>query len=87
MAVSETEADGGYRVRVVDEAGTVVVELDGVLEAAAIGMPHEKSGEVVKLYVVRTDPSVTEDVPADAFWSLSICSWMVPTCTATVRLV
>jgi NAD(P)-dependent dehydrogenase (short-subunit alcohol dehydrogenase family) len=29
MAVSETEAEGWYRVRVVDEAGTVVVELDG----------------------------------------------------------
>jgi long-chain acyl-CoA synthetase len=43
-----------------NEIEGVVVEMDGVLEAAAIGMPHEKSGEVVKLFVVRTDPSLCE---------------------------
>ena len=32
----------------------------GVLEAAAIGVPDEKSGEAVKLFVVRNDPAVTE---------------------------
>lgn len=31
-----------------------------VLEVAAIGIPHEKSGEVVKVYVVKKDPSLTE---------------------------
>ncbi len=31
-----------------------------VLEAAAIGVPDEKSGEVVKVYVVKKDPSLTE---------------------------
>ena len=35
--------------------------MEGILEAAAIGIPDEKSGEVVKLYVVRNDPSVTEE--------------------------
>jgi len=43
-----------------NEIEGVVVEMDGVLEAAAIGIPDEKSGEVVKLFVVRSDPSVTE---------------------------
>ena len=43
-----------------NEIENVVVEMDGVLEAAAIGKPDEKSGEVVKLFVVRTDPNVTE---------------------------
>lgn len=43
------------------EIESVVVELDGVLEAAAIGMPDEKSGEAVKLYVVRKDDSVTSE--------------------------
>ena len=43
-----------------NEVENVVVELDGVLEAAAIGVPDERSGEVVKLFVVRTDASVTE---------------------------
>jgi len=44
-----------------NEIESVVVELDGVLEAAAIGQPDEKSGEVVKLFVVRSDPSLTEE--------------------------
>jgi long-chain acyl-CoA synthetase len=44
-----------------NEVESVAVEIDGVLEAAAIGEPDEKSGEVVKLYVVRRDESVTEE--------------------------
>jgi long-chain acyl-CoA synthetase len=44
-----------------NEIESVAVELDGVLEAAAIGIPDEKSGEAVKLYVVRKDESVTEE--------------------------
>jgi long-chain acyl-CoA synthetase len=43
-----------------NEIENVVVELDGVLEAAAIGVPDERSGEVVKIFAVRTDSSVTE---------------------------
>jgi len=43
-----------------NEIENVIVELDGVLEAAAIGIPHERSGEVVKVFVVRTDNSITE---------------------------
>jgi long-chain acyl-CoA synthetase len=38
----------------------VVVRHPGVLEAAAIGVPDEHSGEVVKLFVVKKDPSLTE---------------------------
>jgi long-chain acyl-CoA synthetase len=44
-----------------NEIEGVVVEMDSVLEAAAIGIPDDKSGEIVKLYVVRNDPSVTAD--------------------------
>jgi long-chain acyl-CoA synthetase len=44
-----------------NEIESVAVEVDGVLEAAAIGEPDEKSGEVVKLYVVRRDESVTAE--------------------------
>ena len=43
-----------------NEIENIVVELDGVLEAAAIGLPDERSGEIVKLFVVRKDDSVTE---------------------------
>ena len=32
-----------------------------VLEVAAIGIPDEHSGEVVKIFVVKRDPSLTED--------------------------
>lgn len=39
-----------------------VVALHGkVLEVAAIGEPHEVSGEVVKICVVKRDPSLTKD--------------------------
>ena len=43
-----------------NEIENVVVEMDGILEAAAIGIPDERSGEVVKIFAVRTDPNVTE---------------------------
>ena len=33
----------------------------GVLEAAAIAVPDDKTGEAVKLFVVRRDPALTED--------------------------
>lgn len=32
-----------------------------VLEVAAIGQPSESSGEVVKIYVVKNDSSLTKD--------------------------
>ena len=44
-----------------NEIEGVAVEMEGILEAAAIGIADEKSGEVVKLYVVRNNPSVTEE--------------------------
>ena len=36
------------------------VEMDGILEAAAIGVEDERSGEVVKIFAVKTDKSITE---------------------------
>ena len=43
-----------------NEIENVVVEMDGILEAAAIGLEDERSGEIVKLFAVRSDPNVTE---------------------------
>jgi long-chain acyl-CoA synthetase len=43
-----------------NEIENVVVEIDGILEAAAIGIPDERSGETVKVFAVRKDDSVTE---------------------------
>ena len=44
-----------------NEIEGLVVEMDGVLEAAAVGVPDEKSGEAVKLFIVRKDPAVSAD--------------------------
>jgi long-chain acyl-CoA synthetase len=43
-----------------NEVEAVAAAHPGVLEAAAIAMPDEHSGEVVALYVVRKDPNLTE---------------------------
>jgi long-chain acyl-CoA synthetase len=43
-----------------NEVESVVVTHPGVLEAAAIAQPDERSGEVVALFVVKKDPKVTE---------------------------
>jgi long-chain acyl-CoA synthetase len=43
-----------------NEVESVVVEHPGVLEAAAVAQPDEHSGEVVVLFVVRKDPTLTE---------------------------
>ena len=43
-----------------NEIEDVVTMHPGVLEAAAIGVPDERSGEAVKVIVVRKDPQLTE---------------------------
>lgn len=43
------------------EIEQVVSTLDGVLECAAVGIPDAKSGEAVKLFVVRKESSLAED--------------------------
>jgi len=43
-----------------NEIENVVVEMDGILEAAAIGIPDDKSGEAVKVFAVQSDDSVSE---------------------------
>jgi long-chain acyl-CoA synthetase len=48
-----------------NELEDVVARLPGVLEVAAVGVPDEHSGEVPKLFVVKKDPSLTEDMIRD----------------------
>jgi len=43
-----------------NEVEDVVASLPGVLECAVIGVPDDKSGEAVKLVVVKKDPALTE---------------------------
>src|SRR3546814_9599658 len=41
--------------------------MPGVLEVAAVGVPDEKSGEAVKLVIVKKDPALTaEQIKAHA---------------------
>jgi long-chain acyl-CoA synthetase len=44
-----------------NEVEDVVAMLDGVLECAVVGVPDEKTGEAVKLVIVRKDPGLTEE--------------------------
>jgi long-chain acyl-CoA synthetase len=50
-----------------NEVEGVVAMMPGVLEVAAVGVPDAKSGEAVKVIIVRKDPSLTaEQVKAHA---------------------
>ncbi len=42
------------------ELEDVVAQLDGVLECACVGVPDPKTGEAVKLVIVKKNPSLTE---------------------------
>jgi long-chain acyl-CoA synthetase len=44
-----------------NEVEDVVAAMPGVLEVAAIGIADDKTGEAVKLVVVKKDPAITED--------------------------
>ncbi len=44
-----------------NEVEEVIVGHPKVFEAAAIGVPNEHSGEVVKLFIVKSDQSLTEE--------------------------
>jgi long-chain acyl-CoA synthetase len=43
-----------------NEVEDVVAQMPGVMECAVVGVPDEKSGEAVKLVIVKKDPSLTE---------------------------
>ena len=43
-----------------NEIEDVLTQMDGVLEAAAVGVLDAKAGEAVKLVIVKKDPSLTE---------------------------
>jgi acyl-CoA synthetase (AMP-forming)/AMP-acid ligase II len=43
------------------ELENVISLCDGVLECAVIGVPDTKQGEAIKVYVVRSDPTLSED--------------------------
>ena len=44
-----------------NEIEDVMATHPGVVECAAVGVPDEKSGEAVKVFVVRQDPALTAE--------------------------
>jgi long-chain acyl-CoA synthetase len=44
-----------------NEIEDVVAQCPGVMEVACVGVPDEKSGEAVKLYIVKKDPDLAVD--------------------------
>ena len=44
-----------------NEVEDVIAMMPGVLEVAAVGVPDEKSGEAVKVVIVRKDPTLTSE--------------------------
>jgi long-chain acyl-CoA synthetase len=48
-----------------NEVEDVVAKLPGVMECAVVGVPDEKTGEAVKLVIVKKDPALTEQQVRD----------------------
>ena len=44
-----------------NEIEDVVAQCPGVLEVACVGLPDEKTGEMVKVFIVKKDPALTEE--------------------------
>jgi acyl-CoA synthetase (AMP-forming)/AMP-acid ligase II len=44
-----------------NELENVISLCPGVVECAAIGVPDEKQGEAIKVFVVKNDPTLSED--------------------------
>jgi len=60
-----------------NEIEDVVASNDKVLEVGAVGIPNESSGEVVKIFVVKKDDSLTEE-ELIAFCKENLTGYKVP---------
>ena len=59
-----------------NEIENAVQSMEGVLEVAAVGVDDDESGEVVKLFIVKKDPALTEkDVMAHCEDRLTRYKW------------
>ncbi len=48
-----------------NELEQVISMCPGVVECAAIGVPDEKQGEAIKVFIIKSDPALTEDEVAN----------------------
>lgn len=60
-----------------NEVEAAAVEHPDIIEAGAIGIPHERSGEAVKLFVVSRNPALTEEAVI-AFCRDRLSAYKVP---------
>jgi long-chain acyl-CoA synthetase len=60
-----------------NEIEGVVAQCPGVLEVACVGIPDEKTGELVKIYVVKKDPELTEQA-VKAFCKENLTAYKCP---------
>jgi long-chain acyl-CoA synthetase len=60
-----------------NEIEAVVAQMDGVLECACIGVEHERTGEAVKLFVVKSDDSLRAETVID-FAHKKLAAYKVP---------
>jgi long-chain acyl-CoA synthetase len=60
-----------------NEVEEVVAEMPGVMECAVVGVPDEKSGEAVKLVIVKKDAPLTEDA-VRAFCKANLTGYKQP---------
>ena len=60
-----------------NEIEDVVAMMPGVLEVAAIGVPDDKSGEAVKVFIVRKDAALTAD-QVKAFCRENLTGYKLP---------
>ena len=60
-----------------NEVEAEVALMDEVLECACIGVPHDKTGEAVKVFIVKKDESLTESA-VKAFCKERLTGYKVP---------
>ena len=60
-----------------NELEDVICQNEKVLECAAVGIPDEKSGEAIKIYVVKKDESLTKEELIE-FCRKNMTSYKVP---------
>lgn len=60
-----------------NEIEDIVSEMPGILEVACIGIPNEKTGEALKLFVVKKDPNITAE-EIIAFCRKNMTAYKVP---------
>lgn len=68
---------GGFNVYPA-EVEQVLARLDGIVEAAAVGVPHERLGEVTKAYVVRRASSHLDETAVLAHCRKLLANFKVP---------